>query len=279
MVPSFPTLWPLSSVPWPENAGYGAFTANQTPPGKKEILRTITPIWGESSPEKLPSMPWLKMILISSFHTSTAIIANFLTIFLPLHGSTPFLARISFEKWISPSSIPMRSSLTNNSWKEKSDQKNFFQLNQELLLLQICHWVNPVLVVCVYSYKTSMSNITPGVSIVSCLKFVRLNARFVRLNARFAIVNARKWYPRVLPESVCKTKRTSSLFNFSKSVFAFTIHLKFNKKRGYGASGRLGQKVRWRYPEYSFEWRSGCNLQRRPISVKSGSTGYPGRNI
>lgn len=38
--------------------------------------------------------------------------------------------------------------------------------------------------VCVYSYKLSMSNVTLGVSIVSCLKFVRLNARFVTVNAR-----------------------------------------------------------------------------------------------
>ena len=38
--------------------------------------------------------------------------------------------------------------------------------------------------VCVYSYKPSMSNVTPGVSIVSCLKFVRLNARFATVNAR-----------------------------------------------------------------------------------------------
>ena len=29
----------------------------------------------------------------------------------------------------------------------------------------------------------------------------------------------------------------------------------------------------------TFERRSGCNLQRRPVSAKSGSTGYPGRNI
>ena len=242
MVPSFPALWPLSSVPWPKNAGHGAFTANQTPPGKKEILRTITPIWGESSPEKLLSMPWLKMILISSFHTSTVIIANFLTIFLPLHGSTPFLARISFEKWISPSLIPMRSSLTNNSWKEKSDPKSFFQLNQELLLLQICHWVNPVLVVCVYSYKTSMSNVTPGISIVSCLKFVRLNARFVTANIR-------KWCPRVLPKSICKTKRTSPLLNFPKSALTFAIH-QFSTLGGQNARifCCLGRNPRWKIP-------------------------------
>ena len=29
----------------------------------------------------------------------------------------------------------------------------------------------------------------------------------------------------------------------------------------------------------TFERRSGCNLQRCSVSAKSGSTGYPGRNI
>ena len=78
--------------------------------------------------------------------------------------------------------------------------------------------------VCVYSYKPSMGNVTPGVSIVSCLKFVRLNARFVRLNALFVTVNARKECSRNLPESVCKTKRTSALFKFPQSAFTFAIH-------------------------------------------------------
>ena len=61
----------------------------------------------------------------------------------------------------------------------------------------------------VYSYKPSMSTVTLGVSIVSCLKFVRLNARF-------ATVNAQKWCSYDLPESVCKTKRTSLCSIFPK---------------------------------------------------------------
>ena len=46
--------------------------------------------------------------------------------------------------------------------------------------------------VCVFSYKTSMRNVTPCVSIVSCLKFVRLNAQFIRFYNPFVIVNAQK---------------------------------------------------------------------------------------
>ena len=107
-------------------------------------------------------------------------------------------------------------------------KKIFFLLNQVLLLLQIRPWSNPVLMVCVYSYKSSMGNVTPGVSIVSCLKFVRLNAPFVTVNAPFVTVNARKWCSRNIPKSVCKTKCTSSLFKFRKSAFTFAIHLFFS---------------------------------------------------
>ena len=78
--------------------------------------------------------------------------------------------------------------------------------------------------VCVYSYKSSLDNVTPGISIVSCLKFVRLNALFVRLNAPFVTVNARNWCSQNIPKSVCKTKCTSSLFKFRKSAFTFAIH-------------------------------------------------------
>ena len=37
-----------------------------------------------------------------------------------------------------------------------------------------------------------MRNVTPCVSIVSCLKFVRLNAQFIRFYNPFVIVNAQK---------------------------------------------------------------------------------------
>ena len=93
--------------------------------------------------------------------------------------------------------------------------------------------------VCVFSYKTSMRNVTPCVSIVSCLKFVRLKAQFIRFYNPFVIVNAQKEAIMIHEKTFVRLNALCLSSKFTKVHLILQFTLYFSKVPGWVKLGFL----------------------------------------